>query len=165
MERRRLRKLRELADVTIDTSDYTVHQIKTIVVQKISKLPRAANLKVVVMSFGFKHGIPLDADIVMDVRFLPNPFFVPRLRPFSGRDRNIKAYMRKFPETQEFLRRFQDLLRYLLPQYVREGKSQITIAVGCTGGRHRSVFIAEAVVRNLKNKHWTLQIIHRDEFV
>jgi RNase adapter protein RapZ len=165
MERRRLRKLKDMANVTIDTSDCTVHHVKALVANKFSKYPQAATLKIVLMSFGYKNGIPLDADMVMDVRFLPNPFFVPHLKAFSGKDRQIKAYMRKFPETKEFMQRFQDLLLYLLPNYVREGKRQITIAIGCTGGRHRSVFIAEEIVKSLKKKNWMIQVIHRDEFV
>jgi UPF0042 nucleotide-binding protein len=165
MERRRLRKLRDMANVTIDTSDCTVHQVKALVAQKFSKYPQAASFKAVLMSFGYKNGIPLDADIVMDVRFLPNPFFVQRLKAFSGNDIKVKSYMRKFPETQEFLKRFQDILQYLLPNYVREGKRQITIAIGCTGGRHRSVFVAEEIAKSLKRKDWIIQVLHRDEFV
>jgi UPF0042 nucleotide-binding protein len=165
MERRRLRKLRDIANVTIDTSDLTVHQVKALVAQRFNKYPQAAAFKVVLMSFGFKNGVPLDADIVMDVRFLPNPFFVPNLKAFSGNDRKVKAYMRKFSETKEFLKRFQDLVLYLLPNYVQEGKRQITIGIGCTGGRHRSVFVAEEIAKSIKNKNWIIQVIHRDEFV
>jgi RNase adapter protein RapZ len=165
MERHQLRKLRDIANVTIDTSDCTVHQVKAQVAQKFSKYPQAAAFKVVLMSFGFKNGVPLDADMVMDVRFLPNPFFVQRLRAFSGNDRKVKTYMRKFPETKEFLTRFQDLLLYLLPNYMQEGKRQITIGIGCTGGRHRSVFIAEETAKIIKNKNWIIQVLHRDEFV
>jgi UPF0042 nucleotide-binding protein len=165
MERRRLRKLRDIANVTIDTSDYTVHQVKALVAQRFNKYPQAATFKVILMSFGFKNGVPLEADMVMDVRFLPNPFFVKHLKAFSGNDRRIKSYMRKFPETKEFLARFLDFLQYLLPNYVQEGKRQLTIGIGCTGGRHRSVFVAEEIARKIKNKNRIIQIIHRDEFV
>jgi UPF0042 nucleotide-binding protein len=107
MERRRLHKLRELADVTIDTSDCTVHQVKALVAQRFHKHPRESALKVILLSFGYKRGIPLEADLVFDVRFLPNPFFVPRLKAFSGRDRKVKAFMRKFSETKEFVKRVE----------------------------------------------------------
>jgi UPF0042 nucleotide-binding protein len=162
-ERRRLGKLKELADVTIDTSDLTVHKVKAIVAQKFRGRSAGSGLKVVVMSFGYKHGIPLEADLVFDARFLPNPFFVPRLRGSTGRDRRVKTFLRSFPETGEFVGRVGDLLRYLLPHYQREGKSQVTVAVGCTGGRHRSVFIAEELGKVLKGPKRSLQVLHRDE--
>jgi UPF0042 nucleotide-binding protein len=164
-ERRRLGKLKELADVTIDTSDLTVHKVKAIVAQKFRGRSAGSGLKVVVMSFGYKHGIPLEADLVFDARFLPNPFFVPRLRGSTGRDRRVKTFLRSFPETGEFVGRVGDLLRYLLPHYQREGKSQVTVAVGCTGGRHRSVFIAEELGKALKGPKRSLQVLHRDEGV
>jgi UPF0042 nucleotide-binding protein len=163
LERRRLSKLRDLADVTIDTSDCTVHQVKAIVAQRFRKHPRSSALKVVLMSFGFKRGIPLEADLVFDARFLPNPFFVPRLKALSGRDPKIKTYLRSFPETGEFVQKVGDLLKYLLPHYVREGKNQLTIAIGCTGGRHRSVFIAQELAKVLKTKGREIHVIHRDE--
>ncbi|MDI9613212.1 MAG: RNase adapter RapZ [Acidobacteriota bacterium] len=164
-ERRRLEKLKELADMTIDTSNLTVHQIKATVVQKFRGRSRGSALKVVVMSFGYKHGIPLEADLVFDARFLPNPFFVPRLRGLTGREPKVKAFLRSFPETGEFVRRVGDLLQYLLPHYQQEGKSQVTIAVGCTGGRHRSVFIAEELGKVLRGRKRSLQVLHRDEGV
>jgi RNase adapter protein RapZ len=163
LERRRLSKLRDLADVTLDTSDCTVHQIKALVAQRFRKHPRSTVLKVVLMSFGFKRGIPLEADLVFDARFLPNPFFVPRLKAFSGRDQKVKTYLRSFPETNEFVKKVGDLLKYLLPHYVREGKNQLTIGIGCTGGRHRSVFIVQELARNLKTKGREIHVIHRDE--
>jgi UPF0042 nucleotide-binding protein len=163
LERRRLSRLRDLADVTIDTSDCTVHQIKALVAQRFRKHPRSTALKVVLMSFGFKRGIPLEADLVFDARFLPNPFFVPRLKAFSGRDQKVKTYLRSFPESNEFVKKVGDLLKYLLPHYVREGKNQLTIAIGCTGGRHRSVFIVQELARDLKTKGREIHVIHRDE--
>ncbi|MBN2339504.1 MAG: RNase adapter RapZ [Acidobacteria bacterium] len=162
-ERRRLGKLKELADVTIDTSDLTVHKVKAMVAQKFRGRSAGSGLKVVVMSFGYKHGLPLEADLVFDARFLPNPFFVPRLRGSTGRDRRVKTFLRSFPETGEFVGRVGDLLGYLLPHYQREGKSQVTIAVGCTGGRHRSVFIAEELGKALRAPKRSLQVLHRDE--
>lgn len=164
-ERRRLEKLKELADVTIDTSSLTVHQVKAMVAQKFRGRSPGSALKVVVMSFGYKYGIPLEADLVFDARFLPNPFFVPRLRGSTGRERKVKTFLRSFPETGEFVRRVGDLLQYLLPHYQREGKSQVTVAVGCTGGRHRSVFIAEELGKVLRARKRSLQVLHRDEGV
>ena len=117
------------------------------------------------LSFGYKNGIPLEADLLFDARFLPNPYFVPRLKALSGRDRKVAAYLRSFPETKEFVKRVGDLLEYLLPKYMREGKSYLTIAVGCTGGRHRSVFVVEELARFLKNKKRAIHVRHRDENV
>jgi UPF0042 nucleotide-binding protein len=163
MERRRLRRLRELADVTIDTSDYTVHQVKALVMQRFRKHPRSSALNVNLLSFGYKNGIPLEADLMFDARFLPNPYFVPRIKALSGRDRKVARYLRSFPETKEFIKRVADLLEYLLPNYVREGKSYLTIAVGCTGGRHRSVFVAEELAKVLRNRKRAIHVRHRDE--
>jgi UPF0042 nucleotide-binding protein len=163
LERRRLRKLRELADDTIDTSDANVHQVKALVMQRFQKHPRSPELKVNLLSFGYKYGIPLEADLLFDARFLPNPFFVPRLKRLSGRDREVIKYLRAFPETKEFVKRIGDLLLYLLPNYLREGKSFLTVAVGCTGGRHRSVFVVEALAKILKNRKRAIHVRHRDE--
>jgi UPF0042 nucleotide-binding protein len=163
MERRRLRKLRELADDTIDTSDSTVHQVKAQVMQRFRKHPRVSELNVNLLSFGYKNGIPLEADLLFDARFLPNPFFVPRIKRLSGRDREVIKYLRAYPETREFVKRIADLLLYLLPNYIREGKSFLTVAVGCTGGRHRSVFVVEELAKTLKNRKRTIHVRHRDE--
>ena len=163
MERRRLRKLQELADVTIDTSDCTVHQVKALVMQRFRKHPKSAALNINLLSFGYKNGIPLEADLMFDARFLPNPYFVPSFKALSGRDGKVARYLRSFPETKEFVKRVADLLEYLLPNYVREGKSYLTIAIGCTGGRHRSVFIVEELAKNLRNRKRAIHIRHRDE--
>jgi UPF0042 nucleotide-binding protein len=163
MERRRLRKLRELADVTLDTSDYTVHGIKALVTERFRKRPRSSAPNINLLSFGYKHGIPMEADLVFDARFLPNPYFVPRLKTLSGRDRKVKVYLRSFPEVNEFVKRVIDFLEYLLPRYMREGKSYITISIGCTGGRHRSVFVIEELARLLKKGKRAIQVRHRDE--
>jgi UPF0042 nucleotide-binding protein len=163
MERRRLRKLQELADVTIDTSDLTVHQVKKLVMQRFRKHPRSSALNVNLLSFGYKNGIPLEADLMFDARFLPNPYFVPRIKALSGRDGKVARYLRSFPETKEFVKRIADLLEYLLPNYVREGKSYLTIAVGCTGGRHRSVFVVEELAKRLKSGKLAIHVRHRDE--
>jgi UPF0042 nucleotide-binding protein len=163
MERRRLRKLRELADYTIDTSDTTVHQVRSMVMERFRKHPRSSELNINLLSFGYKNGIPLEADLLFDARFLPNPFFVPRIKRLSGRDREVTKYLRSFPETKEFVKRVGDLLQYLLPNYLREGKSYLTVAVGCTGGRHRSVFVVEELAKLLKSRKRAIHVRHRDE--
>lgn len=163
MERRRLRKLRDLADYTIDTSDKNVHQVRGMVMERFRKHSRSSELNLNLLSFGYKHGIPLEADLMFDVRFLPNPHFVPRIKALTGRDRKVSRYLRSFPETREFVKRVGDLLEYLLPNYAREGKSYLTVAVGCTGGRHRSVFVVEELAKILKNRKRAIQIRHRDE--
>jgi UPF0042 nucleotide-binding protein len=163
MERRRLRKLRELADYTIDTSDSNVHEVKALVMERFRKHPRSSDLNLNLLSFGYKNGIPLEADLLFDARFLPNPYFVPRLKALSGRDREVVRYLRSFPQTKEFVKRIGDLLEYLLPNYLKEGKSYLTIAVGCTGGRHRSVFVVEELAKLLKNRRRAIRVHHRDE--
>jgi UPF0042 nucleotide-binding protein len=165
LERKRLQKLRDLADLTIDTSDYTVHRVKGLAAERFRRRPRASILSINLMSFGYKNGIPLEADLLFDARFLPNPYFVSKLKAFSGRDRKVAAYLRSFPETKEFVERVGDLLEYLLPKYMKEGKSYLTIAVGCTGGRHRSVFVVEELAKFLKNKKRAIRVRHRDENV
>ncbi len=163
MERRRLRRLRDLADYTIDTSNSTVHQVKALVMERFQKHPRASELNVNLLSFGYKNGVPLEADLVFDARFLPNPHFVPRFKALSGRDREVIKYLHSFPETKEFVKRVGDLLKYLLPNYLKEGKSYLTIAVGCTGGRHRSVFVVEELAKTLKSRKRAIHVRHRDE--
>ena len=115
-----------------------------------------------VVSFGFRYGVPADADLVFDVRFLPNPHFVQRLRPFSGKDQRVARYIRSFPQTGQFLRRIESLLAYLIPHYIREGKSYLTIALGCTGGRHRSVALSEVIRHNLQKRGYSTKVVHRD---
>ncbi len=163
LERRRLRHIREMADTTIDTSSYSIHEVKSLVMDRFRSRPRSRSLTVHLLSFGFKHGIPLEADLIFDVRFLPNPYFVPGLRPFSGKHRRVARYLLSFPETREFVQRLSDFVAYLIPFYVREGKSYLTVAVGCTGGRHRSVFAIEQLAKNLRPLKPALRIRHRDE--
>ena len=163
LERKRLTKIRELADETIDTSEYTVHRVKELVIDRFRALPSSTNVTVHLLSFGYKHGIPLESDLLFDVRFLPNPYFVAGMKSLSGRDAVVDKYLRSFPETREFLRRLRDFLKYVIPFYLREGKSYLTIAVGCTGGRHRSVFVVEELAKVLKVKKVTFCIRHRDE--
>jgi RNase adapter protein RapZ len=162
MERSRLLKLKGYADATVDTSDYTVHQIKELVMERFRKHSRASTLNVHLLSFGFKNGVPPEADLMFDVRFMSNPYFVPRMEGLSGKDRIVVKYLRSFPETNEFVKRIYNLLQYLLPKYVKEGKRYLTVAVGCTGGRHRSVFVVEELARRLKSKKRAIHIRHRD---
>jgi RNase adapter protein RapZ len=163
LERRQLRRIRELADVIIDTSEYSIHQVKALVMDRFRSHPRGA-LNVNLVSFGYKHGVPLEADLVFDVRFLPNPYFVSGLRSLTGQDRRVIKYLRSVPETLEFVHRVKDFLQYLIPFYVREGKSYLTIAIGCTGGRHRSVFVVEELTRLLKLRTASIRIRHRDSY-
>lgn len=160
-ERRRMAPIRRLADVVIDTTKFTVHDLHQFVIDRFQN-PGRRPLLVSVVSFGFRYGIPADADLVFDVRFLPNPHFVPRLRPFSGKDPRVARYIRSFPQTGEFLRRIESLLAYLIPHYIREGKSYLTVALGCTGGRHRSVALAEVIRRALQRKGYAAKVVHRD---
>ena len=153
--------IRRLADVIIDTSKFSVHELRQLITERFQGSGRRP-LLVSVVSFGFRYGIPADADLVFDVRFLPNPHFVPRLRPFSGRDPRVARYIRSFPQTGEFLRRIESLLGYLIPHYIREGKSYLTVALGCTGGRHRSVALAEVIRRSLQRKGYSAKVVHRD---
>ena len=160
-ERHRMAPIRRLADVIIDTSKFTVHELRQFIIDKFQR-PGSRPLLVSVVSFGFRYGIPSDADLVFDVRFLPNPHFVPKLRPFSGKDPKVARYIRSFPQTGEFLRRIESLLAYLIPLYIREGKSYLTVALGCTGGRHRSVALAEVIRRYLQKKKYSAKVVHRD---
>jgi UPF0042 nucleotide-binding protein len=160
-ERRRMAPIRRLADVIIDTTKFNVHELRQLIIDRFQN-PGRRPLLVSVVSFGFRYGIPADADLVFDVRFLPNPHFVPRLRPFSGKDPRVARYIRSFPQTGEFLRRIESLLAYLIPHYIREGKSYLTVALGCTGGRHRSVALAEVIRRSLQRKGHAAKVVHRD---
>jgi UPF0042 nucleotide-binding protein len=161
LERRRMAPIRRLADEIIDTTKFTVHDLRQVILKRFQN-PGLRPLVVSLVSFGFRYGIPADADLVFDVRFLPNPHFVPRLRPFSGKDARVARYIRSFPQTTEFLRRVESLLGYLIPHYVREGKSYLTVALGCTGGRHRSVAIAQVIRRSLQKKGYAAKVVHRD---
>jgi UPF0042 nucleotide-binding protein len=161
-ERRHLRHIRSLADLVIDTSKFNVHELRAHIIGLFQKKETGRNIFVSCVSFGFKHGVPEDADLVFDVRFLPNPHFVPEFRPLTGRHPKVARYIRSFPQTVEFIQRISDLLIYLLPHYIHEGKSYLTIAFGCTGGQHRSVMIAEDVAQRLKKAGYRAKIAHRD---
>lgn len=161
-ERRRLKPIRAIADWVIDTSKFNVHELRAHLTGRFQKKSSDKNILVSCVSFGFKHGVPEDADLVFDVRFLPNPHFVPEFRPLTGRDPQVAKYIRSFPQTREFINRISDLLVYLLPHYVREGKSYLTISFGCTGGQHRSVMIAEDVSKHLRKAGYRVKVLHRD---
>jgi UPF0042 nucleotide-binding protein len=147
-ERALMEPIRKLADVSIDTTRFNVHELRQFITKRFEN-PGKRPIMISVVSFGYRYGVPTDADLVFDVRFLPNPHFVPRLRPFTGKDPKVRRYIRSFPQTGEFLRRIEGLLTYLMPHYIHEGKSYLTIAFGCTGGKHRSVMLAEAVKKSL----------------
>jgi UPF0042 nucleotide-binding protein len=161
-ERKRLQPIRKLADLVIDTSKFNVHELRAHVLDSFKREASDHNILVSCVSFGFKHGVPEDADLVFDVRFLPNPHFVPEFRPLTGRHPRVARYIRSFPQTQEFLTRISELLIYLLPHYIREGKSYLTISFGCTGGQHRSVMMAEEVSRHLRRAGYRVKVVHRD---
>ena len=166
-ERRRMNVIRKMADQIIDTSDLTVHQLRqafrTFAFSAGDVKGQTSKLAVTLVSFGFKHGIPMDADLVFDVRFLPNPHFVPRLRPKTGRDRAVIKFMEDNRATTDLMQRLTELLKFLVPQYIAEGKSYLTIAIGCTGGRHRSVMIAEALRKALADVSGArVRVHHRD---
>lgn len=161
-ERRHLKPIRAIADLVIDTSKFNVHELRSHVTEQFKQHASDKNLLVSCVSFGFKHGVPEDADLVFDVRFLPNPHFIPEFRPLTGKDPRVARYIRSFPQTPEFIHRISDLLVYLLPHYIREGKSYLTISFGCTGGQHRSVMIAEDVGKNLRKAGYRVKVLHRD---
>jgi UPF0042 nucleotide-binding protein len=160
-ERQRLAGLRDRADIVIDTMELSVHDLRRRLIEYIGRDPARVSMVVRLVSFGFKYGIPTHADLVFDLRFLPNPHFVDALRPQTGMDPDVAAYVLEAAETRELLSRLVPLLEYALPQYALEGKAYLTIALGCTGGRHRSVALAEELGRRLKNKHEVV-VSHRD---
>jgi UPF0042 nucleotide-binding protein len=160
-ERAMMDPIRKLADVVIDSTQFNVHELRQFITARF-KNPDKRPMLVSVVSFGYRYGVPSDGDLVIDVRFLPNPHFVPRLRPYTGKDPKVRRYIRSFPQTAEFLRRIDGLLTYLIPHYIREGKSYLTIAFGCTGGKHRSVMLAESVKKSLAKHGYSSKVVHRD---
>jgi UPF0042 nucleotide-binding protein len=161
-EREALRPIRKMADVILDTSRYTVHELRDYVRERYDVRAEGRRMVVSVLSFGFKYGVPAEADLVFDVRFLANPNFVPRLRRLTGADPRVIAYLRRQGETGAYLRRVLSLVRFELPRHEREGRSYLTIAVGCTGGRHRSVMVANAIGAAVKKRGYPVRIYHRD---
>jgi UPF0042 nucleotide-binding protein len=161
-ERAAMARIRALADHITDTSEHTVHTLRRLLVERFNPNIEGTPMRVQVLSFGHKYGSPPEMELLFDVRHLPNPFFVPELRELSGHDRRVVEYLKSKPDVEETLRRFSDLLDYLLPLYKREGKSYVTVGIGCTGGRHRSVMIANALARRLRRAGFDAQAIHRD---
>ncbi len=161
-ERRLLEPIRALADVVIDTSDHTVHSVRAWLKNRFTPEDSEGNTEISVVSFGFKHGVPLDVDLLFDVRFLPNPHFVPELKTLTGNDQKVVEYLDKSPEVGETIAHFNGLLDYLMPLYQREGKSYVTVGIGCTGGRHRSVAVANALGKHLNRKGFHARVMHRD---
>lgn len=162
-ERKRLAPIQKMADIVIDTSKFNVHELRAHITEAFKgEAPKRQTILVSLISFGFKNGVPEDADLVFDVRFLPNPHFVPELRPFTGKDQEVAKYIRSFPQTKEFIQRVSDLLVYLLPHYIEEGKAYLTIAFGCTGGQHRSVMMAEDIGKHLAEAGYRVKVSHRD---
>jgi UPF0042 nucleotide-binding protein len=161
-ERKALRPIEKLADLILDTSQFNIHDLRRLIVTRFRNPGDTPRLLVSVNSFGFKHGVPTDSDLVFDVRFLPNPNYVPGCKSLTGKHPKVIRYVRSFPQTGEFIGRISDLLLYLVPHYEREGKSYLTIGFGCTGGRHRSVMIAEAISRNLSGTGIEVKMAHRD---
>lgn len=162
-ERRLLTPIRSLADLTINTSKFTVHELRDFISEKFrGERGDESKIMVYVTSFGYRHGVPPDSDLVFDVRFLPNPNYIPRFKKLTGRHPSVARYIRSFPQTGEFVERISELLIYLLPHYIREGKSYLTIAFGCTGGHHRSVMIADTIRKNLAQAGFKAKVSHRD---
>jgi UPF0042 nucleotide-binding protein len=161
-ERAAMQRIRSLADQIIDTSEHTVHTLRSQLVERFSPDQKGSPMRVQVLSFGHKYGSPANLELLFDVRHLPNPHFVPELRRLSGHDGRVVKFLRAQPEVGETIERFGDLLDYLLPLYKREGKSYVTVGIGCTGGRHRSVMVANALARRLRRGGFDAHAVHRD---
>ncbi len=161
-ERALLAPIRKLAELTINTSKFTVHELRDFIREKFVGQREESKIMTYVTSFGYRHGVPPDSDLVFDVRFLPNPNYIPKFKKLTGRHPSVARYIRSFPQTIEFIDRISQLLVYLLPHYIREGKSYLTIAFGCTGGHHRSVMIADQIRENLAGAGYRVKVTHRD---
>lgn len=161
-EREQLKPIRRLADLLIDTTKLNVHELRALISANFQGAQESGKIVVYVNSFGFRHGVPPDSDLVFDVRFLPNPNYIPEFKKLTGRHPSVARYIRSFPQTGEFINRISELLIYLLPHYIREGKSYLTISFGCTGGHHRSVLIADEIYKRLKRAGFTVKAHHRD---
>ncbi len=161
-ERKRLDPIRNVADIVLDTTKFNVHELRAHINAQFEREESDRNLTISSVSFGFKNGVPTDADLVFDVRFLPNPHFVPEFRNLTGKHPKVAKYVRQFPQTQEFLDKTAEMLTFLLPHYIKEGKSYLTVAFGCTGGQHRSVFIAEEMKKRLAAEGYRVKTAHRD---
>jgi UPF0042 nucleotide-binding protein len=161
-ERKRLEPIRNVADIVLDTTKFNVHDLRAHINSQFEREESDRNLTISSNSFGFKNGVLAEADLVFDVRFLPNPHFVPEFRKLTGKHPKVAKYVRDFPQTTEFLDKTADMLKFLLPHYIKEGKSYLTVAFGCTGGQHRSVFIAEEMKKRLAAAGYRVKTSHRD---
>lgn len=161
-ERQMLAPLRDLADLILDSSSTTVHQMRRYLLEHVAPQAGGQPMTITLLSFGYKHGVPPESDLLFDARFLPNPFFVEDLRARTGRDPEVVAYLESAPEYEGFRRRLLELLLFLIPQYIREGKSYLTVSIGCTGGRHRSVALGEAIAADLRAQGYAVSAAHRD---
>jgi UPF0042 nucleotide-binding protein len=161
-EREQLASIRAMADLIINTSRFTVHQLRDFIGERFRGQRDQSAIQIYVTSFGFRNGVPPDSDLVFDVRFLPNPNYIPRFKNLTGKNPAVAKYIRSFPQTTEFMTRISDLLIYLLPHYIREGKSYLTISFGCTGGQHRSVMMADEIRRTLSEAGFKARVNHRD---
>ena len=161
LERERLAPIRALSDFVLDTSQFTIHELRQHAVRLFEER-QAQHLLVSLVSFGFKYGVPIDSDLVFDVRFLPNPNFVPHLKAYTGADANVVEYMNSHEATRKFLDHVYNFIDFLLPQFEKEGKSYVTISIGCTGGRHRSVMITNAIAQHIEGRKYRVKVSHRD---
>ena len=161
-EKEQLAAIRALADPVINTSKLNVHELRDLIASNFRGDRSEAKVRIDITSFGYRHGVPADSDLVFDVRFLPNPNYIPQFKKLTGRHPSVARYIRSFPQTQEFIERISDLLIYLIPHYIREGKSYLTIAFGCTGGHHRSVMIAGEIRKRLEQAGFKAKETHRD---
>lgn len=162
-ERQRLDEIRGLADIVVDTTKFNVHELRNLIHERFKgSADQARTMLVSCTSFGYRYGVPADSDLVFDVRFLPNPNYLPQFRALTGRHPQVAKYIKTFPQTVEFINRISELLIYLIPHYIREGKSYLTIAFGCTGGQHRSVTIADAIQKRLADAGFSTKVVHRD---
>ena len=161
-ERAQLADIRALADLIIDTTKFTVHDLREFIGERFRGQRDERDIMISVTSFGFRNGLPPESDLVFDVRFLPNPNYIPRFKNLTGKNPRVAEYIRSFPQTREFIKRITDLLSYLLPHYIREGKSYLTISFGCTGGQHRSVMMADEIGKGLEEAGFKAKITHRD---
>lgn len=161
-EKRRLSSIRNYSDSIIDTTSTNIHELKSIITATARKHIKTDMLQISILSFGFKYGLPQGIDLLVDVRFLDNPYFVPGLRNFSGKNEDVRDFILKSPETMEFMKKYTDMLDYLIPLYKREGKVYLTVAIGCTGGRHRSVVIADEIARHIRKYSDHVYVTHRD---
>lgn len=163
LEKNKLREVKDRADTIIDTSKLATRELREEITKIYSEEGQIeTQLIITVLSFGFKYGIPLDSDLVFDVRFLPNPYYIPELKKYSGNDEPVRDYVMGFQETREFVDKLEDMLKFLIPNYLKEGKRQLIVSIGCTGGRHRSVAIANSIFEKLKDSGYKINIDHRD---